>query len=179
MHFSVYPCLLRLSFYFNFTTNRLILLFQLIFECTRPSHVQSFFHCILSTLNVIFKAIDGALEARDRWESMPFNDRAAIFLKAADLLANKYRYDLLAATMLGQGKNVWWVLVNADFWRQAEIDAAAELIDFWRFNCKYAQEIYQQQPTENSATVWNRVEYRPLVRDFLMLLNLQVLLNSC
>ena len=85
---------------------------------------------------------------------MPFNDRAAIFLKAADLLSsNKYRYKVLAATMLGQGKNVW----------QAEIDAAAELCDFWRFNCLYAQEIYGQQPPKNAPTVWNRVEYRPLV----------------
>lgn len=59
---------------------------------------------------------------------MPFNDRAAIFLKAADLLSTKYRYDVLAATVMGQGKNAW----------QAEIDAAAELCDFWRFNCHYA-----------------------------------------
>jgi 1-pyrroline-5-carboxylate dehydrogenase len=59
----------------------------------------------------------------------------------------------MAATMLGQGKNVW----------QAEIDAAAELCDFWRFNCVYAQEIYQQQPPKNSSGIWNRVEYRPLV----------------
>lgn len=83
---------------------------------------------------------------------MPFADRAAIFLKAADLLATKYRFKLMAATMLGQGKNIW----------QAEIDAAAELIDFWRFNAKYAEEIYAEQPPMNSPTVWNRSEYRPL-----------------
>jgi len=98
------------------------------------------------------KAIKGALSAKAAWESMPFNDRAAIFLKAADLLSGKWRYKLMAATMLGQGKNAW----------QAEIDAAAELADFWRFNCRYAQEIYEGQPPKNSTGVWNRVEYRPL-----------------
>jgi 1-pyrroline-5-carboxylate dehydrogenase len=67
----------------------------------------------------ISKAIDGALAAKQEWESMPWNDRAAIFLKAADLVSGKYRYKLLAATILGQGKNVW----------QAEIDAAAEVSD--------------------------------------------------
>lgn len=105
-----------------------------------------------ATPDVVKNAIEGALKARDAWESMPFQDRAAIFLKAADLLANKYRYEIMAATMLGQGKNIW----------QAEIDAAAELIDFWRFNCVYAAEIYSQQPPENSPGVWNRLEYRPL-----------------
>lgn len=83
---------------------------------------------------------------------MPFEDRAAIFLKAADLIAGKYRYDLMAATMLGQGKNAW----------QAEIDAAAELVDFLRFNVKFAQDLYAQQPEHNSPGVWNRLEYRPL-----------------
>ncbi|ORZ40716.1 1-pyrroline-5-carboxylate dehydrogenase [Catenaria anguillulae PL171] len=98
------------------------------------------------------QAIDGALAARAQWESMPFADRAAIFLKAADLLAHKYRYKLMAATMLGQGKNVW----------QAEIDAACELADFWRFNTQYAQEIYSTQPPKNAPGIWNRVEYRAL-----------------
>jgi len=101
---------------------------------------------------LLTKAIEGALAAQAQWEAMPFNDRAAIFLKAADLLSGKYRYKLMAATMLGQGKNVW----------QAEIDAAAELCDFWRFNTQYAQQIYQEQPPENSQYVWNRSEYRPL-----------------
>ncbi|CAJ0762519.1 15054_t:CDS:2 [Entrophospora sp. SA101] len=102
---------------------------------------------------LINQAIEGALIAKkNTWEALSFTDRAAIFLKAADLVANKYRYKLMAATMLGQGKNAW----------QAEIDAAAELIDFWRFNCQYAQEIYQQQPPKNSPGVWNRLEYRPL-----------------
>ncbi|KAJ3115327.1 1-pyrroline-5-carboxylate dehydrogenase [Phlyctochytrium bullatum] len=74
------------------------------------------------------EAISTALSAKEAWEAMPFNDRASIFLKAADLLSSKYRYKLMAATMLGQGKNAW----------QAEIDAAAELCDFWRFNTLYA-----------------------------------------
>lgn len=90
---------------------------------------------------------------RQRWESMPFSDRASVFLRAAELLSGKYRYKLMAATMLGQGKTIW----------QAEIDAAAELCDFWRFNCKFAEEIYNEQPPENAPGVWNRVEYRGLV----------------
>ncbi len=97
-------------------------------------------------------AIDAALAAKPAWESLPFADRAAIFLKAADLISTKYRYEIMAATMLGQGKNAW----------QAEIDAAAELIDFLRFNVRYAEELYAQQPPYNSPGVWNRVEYRPL-----------------
>ncbi|RKP01923.1 hypothetical protein CXG81DRAFT_11390 [Caulochytrium protostelioides] len=100
----------------------------------------------------VVQAVEGAMQARATWEAMPFNDRAAIFLKAADLLAHKYRYKMMAATMLGQAKNVW----------QAEIDCAAELCDFWRFNCQYAADIYAQQPTENSPTTWNRTEYRGL-----------------
>lgn len=97
-------------------------------------------------------AIEAALAAKSDWESLPFADRAAIFLKAADLISTKYRYDLMAATMLGQGKNAW----------QAEIDAAAELCDFLRFNVQFAEELYAQQPAHNSPGVWNRVEYRPL-----------------
>lgn len=98
------------------------------------------------------EAIKGALETKSRWETLPFSDRAAIFLKAADLLSTKYRYEVLAATILGQGKNAW----------QAEIDAAAELCDFWRFNCTFAEEIYAQQPRLHSSGIINRVEYRPL-----------------
>lgn len=96
------------------------------------------------------KAIEGAMAAKAQWEALPFNDRVAVFLKAADLLSSKYRYKLMAATMLGQGKNIW----------QAEIDAAAELCDFWRFNCKYAEEIYHIQPPKNATGNWNRTEYR-------------------
>ena len=83
---------------------------------------------------------------------MPFADRAAIFLKAADLISTKYRYEIMAETILGQGKNAW----------QAEIDAAAELCDFFRFNVAYAEELYSQQPSFNAPGVWNRAEYRPL-----------------
>jgi len=97
-------------------------------------------------------AIGSALDAKSDWENLPFADRAAVFLKAADLVAGKYRYDIMAATMAGQGKNAY----------QAEIDAAAELVDFLRFNVQYAQDTYGHQPVHNSPGVWNRVEYRPL-----------------
>ncbi|CAG8560941.1 7716_t:CDS:10 [Diversispora eburnea] len=124
-----------------------------IIEQRNPSEhatIIAKFHEADST--IVEQAIKGALDIKPIWESFPLADRSAIFLKAADLAATKYRYKLLAATMLGQGKNTW----------QAEIDAAAETIDFWRFNVKYAHQMYQQQPTENSPGVWNRVEYRPL-----------------
>jgi len=98
------------------------------------------------------QAIDNAMSVKEKWASTPFEDRAAIFLKAADLISTKYRATLCAATMLGQGKTVW----------QAEIDAAAEVIDFFRFNSKFAEELYSIQPSQNSPYVWNRVEYRPL-----------------
>ncbi|KAH0551201.1 hypothetical protein GP486_007474 [Trichoglossum hirsutum] len=100
----------------------------------------------------VSKAIESALVAKLQWETLPFSDRAAVFLRAADLISGKYRYELMAATMLGQGKNAW----------QAEIDAAAEIVDFLRFNVQYAEELYAQQPAKNSPGVWNRVEYRPL-----------------
>ena len=96
-------------------------------------------------------AIDAALKAKKNWEEMPFEERAAIFLKAADLLAGPYRAQINAATMLAQGKNCY----------QAEIDAACELIDFLRFNVSYAQQIYSDQPI-SSPGVWNRLEYRAL-----------------
>ncbi|KKZ68563.1 1-pyrroline-5-carboxylate dehydrogenase [[Emmonsia] crescens] len=100
----------------------------------------------------VTEAIETALSAKKSWEALPFADRAAIFLKAAHLISTKYRYELMAATMVGQGKNAW----------QAEIDAAAELCDFLRFNVQYAAEIYTQQPVHNSPGIWNRLEYRPL-----------------
>lgn len=96
-------------------------------------------------------AIDAALKAKKDWENMPFEQRAAIFLKAADLIAGPYRAQINAATMLAQGKNCF----------QAEIDAACELIDFLRFNVSYAHEIYSNQPI-SSPGVWNRLEYRAL-----------------
>ncbi|WP_114748141.1 L-glutamate gamma-semialdehyde dehydrogenase [Pleomorphovibrio marinus] len=98
------------------------------------------------------QAIQAALGAKHAWENMQWEQRAAIFLKAADLLAGPYRDKINAATMLGQSKNAF----------QAEIDSACELIDFLRFNVKYMTEIYGQQPPENSPGVWNRVEQRPL-----------------
>lgn len=98
------------------------------------------------------QAIDAALAAKSAWENLSWEHRAAIFLKAADLIAGPYRYKLNAATMLGQSKNAF----------QAEIDAACELIDFLRFNVKYMTEIYQQQPPVSPRGTWNRVEQRPL-----------------
>ncbi len=97
------------------------------------------------------QAIDAALAARESWAAMPWEDRAAIFLKAADLISTKYRSLMNGTTMLGQSKNVF----------QAEIDSACELIDFLRFNVHYLSEIYKQQPS-NSAGMHNRMEYRPL-----------------
>ena len=122
---------------------------QQLIGSTHSKTLCQYHECSPELLN---EAINGALKARAKWEAMPFADRASIFLKAADLLSSKYRYELMAATMLGQGKNVW----------QAEIDAAAELCDFWRFNCQYAAQIYSEQPPRNAQHVWNRVEYRPL-----------------
>ncbi|KLJ10406.1 delta-1-pyrroline-5-carboxylate dehydrogenase, mitochondrial [Blastomyces silverae] len=100
----------------------------------------------------VTQAIEAALKSKPEWEQLSFADRASVFLKAADLVAGKYRYEIMAATMLGQGKNAW----------QAEIDAAAELADFLRFNVQYAEELYAQQPQHHANGVWNRVEYRPL-----------------
>jgi 1-pyrroline-5-carboxylate dehydrogenase len=97
-------------------------------------------------------AIDAALAAKKQWSELAWEQRAAIFLKAADLISGPYRAKLNAATMLCQSKSVY----------QAEIDAACEMIDFLRFNVQYMSEIYNEQPTENSKTVWNRIEYRPL-----------------
>jgi 1-pyrroline-5-carboxylate dehydrogenase len=99
----------------------------------------------------VLQAIDAALAVRKKWQEMPWHHKAGIFLKAADLVAGKYRAKINAATMLGQSKNIY----------QAEIDAACELADFFRFNVQYMVEIYKQQPI-SSRGVWNRMEYRPL-----------------
>ncbi|MCC7299352.1 MAG: aldehyde dehydrogenase family protein, partial [Bacteroidia bacterium] len=98
------------------------------------------------------QAIDAALSAKESWENMPWEQRAAIFLKAAELLSGPYRYAINAATMLAQSKNAY----------QAEIDAACEFIDFLRFNVNYMSEIYSEQPPANAKGIWNRLEYRPL-----------------
>ena len=96
-------------------------------------------------------AIQKALSAREQWSQTPWQERAAIFLKAAELLAGPYRDKMNAATMLCQSKNVF----------QAEIDAACEMIDFFRFNVQYMAKIYKEQP-ESAPGIWNRLEYRPL-----------------
>ena len=96
-------------------------------------------------------AIDSALNAKEKWSNLPWNHRVAIFLKAAELLAGPYRAKLNAATMIAQSKNVF----------QAEIDAACELIDFFKFNAEYVTKIYSEQP-ESAPGVWNRLEHRPL-----------------
>jgi 1-pyrroline-5-carboxylate dehydrogenase len=97
------------------------------------------------------RAIGAAADAWEDWSRMPWEDRAAVFLRAAELLAGPWRQTLNAATMLGQSKTA----------HQAEIDAACELIDFWRFNVQYMTRIYEEQPI-SSPGVWNRLEYRPL-----------------
>ena len=119
----------------------------------RPPHdhqkVVGYYHT--GTQEDVIKAIDAALAAKEAWVAMPWEDRAAIFLKAADLLAGPYRAKINAATMIGQSKNAM----------QAEIDSACELIDFLRFNVQYMTEIYADQPI-SSPGIWNRVDYRPL-----------------
>ncbi len=97
------------------------------------------------------KAVEASLDAKSKWEAFSWEERASIFLKAAELLAGKYRYILNAATMLGQSKTV----------HQAEIDSACELIDFYRFNTQFMVDMYEDQPISASG-VWNYVEYRPL-----------------
>ncbi|KAJ4216700.1 hypothetical protein NW759_009274 [Fusarium solani] len=96
------------------------------------------------------EAIEAALKAKRSWEETPFVDRAAIFQKAAELATTEYRYELIAATMLGQGKNIW----------QGEIDAAAELADFFRLNCNYAAELLEKQPTRGTNGI--RMDWRPI-----------------
>ena len=99
----------------------------------------------------VTQAIDAAMAAKPLWTDLSWENRASIFLKAAELLAGPYRYKMNAATMLGQSKNAY----------QAEIDSACELIDFLRFNVHFMTQIYLEQP-ESSPGVWNRMEYRPL-----------------
>ncbi|WP_192822004.1 L-glutamate gamma-semialdehyde dehydrogenase [Rufibacter sp. LB8] len=113
------------------------------------THVLGQFH--EGDANHVQQAIDAALAARENWANMPWESRAAIFLKAADLLAGPFRARMNAATMLGQSKNAF----------QAEIDAACELIDFFKFNVKFMTDIYKMQP-ESLPGMWNRLEHRPL-----------------
>jgi 1-pyrroline-5-carboxylate dehydrogenase len=112
-------------------------------------HVVGTFH--LAEKSHVEEAIATALEARKSWSQMPWEQRAGIFLKAAELIAGPYRAKINAATMMAQSKTV----------HQAEIDAACELIDFLRFNVQFMTDIYMEQP-ESTSDAWNRVEYRPL-----------------
>lgn len=112
-------------------------------------HVVGTYH--LAEKSHVEDAIATALEARKTWSLMPWEQRAAIFLKAAELVAGPYRYKINAATMMAQSKNIF----------QAEIDSACELVDFLRFNVQYMTEIYSEQP-KSTSDAWNRVEYRPL-----------------
>ncbi|WP_298135918.1 L-glutamate gamma-semialdehyde dehydrogenase [Flavobacterium sp.] len=112
-------------------------------------HIVGTYH--LAEKSHVEKAISSALEARKKWANMPWEHRAAIFLKAAELIAGPYRARINAATMIAQSKTIF----------QAEIDASCELIDFLRYNVEFMTQIYQDQPKSNSD-VWNKVEYRPL-----------------
>ncbi|WP_297516936.1 L-glutamate gamma-semialdehyde dehydrogenase [Flavobacterium sp.] len=112
-------------------------------------HIVGTYH--LGGATHVTQAIDAALEARKKWANMPWEHRAAIFLKAAELIAGPYRSRINAATMIAQSKTIF----------QAEIDAACELIDFLRYNVEFMTQIYSDQPTSVSD-IWNRVEYRPL-----------------
>ncbi|GAA4359828.1 L-glutamate gamma-semialdehyde dehydrogenase [Hymenobacter saemangeumensis] len=112
-------------------------------------HTLGHFHA--GDASHVQQAVDAALAARPMWAEMPWEHRAAIFLKAAELLAGPFRARINAATMLGQSKNAF----------QAEIDAACELIDFFRYNVHFMRELYEQQP-QSSAGMWNRLEHRPL-----------------
>jgi 1-pyrroline-5-carboxylate dehydrogenase len=114
-------------------------------------HVLADWHC--ATQAHVTQAIEAATEAHRDWSRWSWEDRCGVFLRAADLLASSFRDTVNAATMLGQSKTV----------HQAEIDAAAELIDFWRFNPFYAQELYGEQPISPAGSgAWNQLDYRPL-----------------
>jgi 1-pyrroline-5-carboxylate dehydrogenase len=115
----------------------------------KHSHVLATYH--KASAEHVKKAVDTALEAQREWSSWSFDARAAVFLRAAELLATSWRSTLVAATMLGQSKTAF----------QAEIDAASELVDFWRFNVGFAAELLSEQP-DSTHNVWNQMEYRPL-----------------
>ena len=115
----------------------------------KHGHVLADWH--KASADHVRQAIEAAVGARDEWASWSFEDRAAVFLRAAELLATTWRPTVNAATMLGQSKTAF----------QAEIDAASELIDFWRFNVAFAQDLLSEQPASGRG-VWNQMEYRPL-----------------
>ncbi len=116
------------------------------------NHQHMLGHYFEGNASHVEQAINAALGAKYAWENMPWEQRASIFLKAAELIAGKYRYQMNAATMLAQSKTA----------HQSEIDAVCEIVDFLRFNVKYMTEIYEQQPPISPKGVWNRVEQRPL-----------------
>ena len=122
-------------------------------QTMRPPHDHQHVlgHFSYGDANHVKQAIDAALKAREAWANMPWEHRVSIFLKAAELLAGPFRAKINAATMLAQSKNVF----------QAEIDAACELIDFFKFNAEYVTQLYQEQP-ESAPAMWNRLEHRPL-----------------
>ena len=115
----------------------------------KHGHVLGSFH--KATDEHVRQAAEVAIKARKEWSSWSFDDRAAVFLRAAELLTTTWRSTVVAATMLGQSKTAF----------QAEIDAASELVDFWRFNVAFAQELLSEQP-DSTHTTWNQMEYRPL-----------------
>ena len=112
-------------------------------------HIVGQYH--LAEKKHVDQAIENALESRKAWANLTWEQRSAIFMKAAELIAGPYRAKINAATMIAQSKNI----------HQAEIDAACELIDFLRFNVEYMSQIYEEQP-DSAEGIWNRVEYRPL-----------------
>jgi 1-pyrroline-5-carboxylate dehydrogenase len=112
-------------------------------------HIVGTYH--LAEKKHIEQAVSAALEARQKWANMAWEQRAAIFLKAAELIAGPYRARINAATMIAQSKTIF----------QAEIDASCELIDFLRYNVEFMTQIYNDQP-KSISDIWNRVEYRPL-----------------
>jgi 1-pyrroline-5-carboxylate dehydrogenase len=116
------------------------------------NHQHTLGHYHVGDRSHVEQAIDSALNVKESWENMPWEERASIFLKAAELISGPYRYKMNAATMLGQSKTA----------HQAEIDAVCELIDFLRFNVHYMSQVYEQQPPISPKGIWNRLEHRPL-----------------
>ncbi len=121
---------------------------QVVMPC---DHRHVLATCHMASASHVAQAIAAATEAQREWAAWPWEDRLAVFLKAADLLTTTWRDRVNAATMLGQAKTVY----------QAEIDSACELIDFWRFNAHYAAELYAEQPSSGPG-VWNQMDHRPL-----------------